>query len=139
MRNIKRYSELIKYTTFIDRFRYLKEYGTVGEETFGVNRYLNQNFYRTSEWKKVRDQVIIRDLGCDLGIEGRQIYRGMLIHHMNPISIEDILERRDAILNPEFLITTTFETHQAIHYGDEDMLIKDPVKRYKNDTCPWKR
>lgn len=125
--------------TFEERFRYLKLDGKVGETTFGLDRYLNQMFYKSDEWKAVRDKIIIRDSGCDLGIEGREINGRVLIHHMNPISKEDILNKSDFLLNPEYLICTIKSTHDAIHYGDENLLIKDPIVRTKNDTCPWKR
>ena len=135
---IRTYSELIQLPTFEERFRYLRLKGSVGKETFGLDRYLNQNFYRSSAWKRVRDQVIVRDNGCDLGIDDRIIYGKILIHHMNPINDEDILNMTDILLNPEYLICVTLDTHNAIHYGDEDLLIKEPVVRFKNDTCPWK-
>lgn len=137
--SIKTYSELIRFSTFEERFRYLKLDGKVGETTFGFDRYLNQMFYKSDEWKAVRDKVIIRDSGCDLGIEGREINGRVLIHHMNPISKEDILNKSDFLLNPEYLICTIKSTHDAIHYSDENLLIKDPIVRTKNDTCPWKR
>ena len=135
---IRTYSELIRLPTFEERFRYLRLKGSVGKETFGFDRYLNQNFYRSSAWKRVRDQVIVRDNGCDLGIYDRIIYGKILIHHMNPINDEDILNMTDILLNPEYLICVTLDTHNAIHYGDDDLLIKEPVVRFKNDTCPWK-
>lgn len=113
--------------------------GTVGKDTFGFDRYLNQKFYRSAEWKRIRDQVIIRDNGCDLGINDRMIHGRILIHHMNPITDKDILNVTDALLNPEFLICVTHETHNAIHYGDENQLVSAPVVRRPNDTCPWKR
>ncbi len=138
MKTIKRYSELALLPTFEERYAYLRLNGTVGRETFGFDRYMNQAFYRSPEWKRVRDEVVIRDSGCDLGIEGREIYGRVLIHHMNPISPEDIRFRSDILLNPEFLITTVHSTHLAIHYGNEDFLILAPVQRVKNDTCPWK-
>ena len=136
--SIRTYSELIRLPTFEERFLYLQLSGSVGKETFGFDRYINQNFYRSAAWKRVRDQVIIRDNGCDLGIEDRIIYGKILIHHMNPINDEDILNMTDILLNPEYLICVTLDTHNAIHYGDEDLLIKEPVARFKNDTCPWK-
>ena len=117
--SIRCYSELILLPTFEERYRYLRLNGAVGEETFGFDRYMNQVFYRSPEWKQIRDVVIARDMGCDLGIAGREIYRRPLIHHMNPIRPEDIRERRGMILDPEFLITTIHETHLAIHYGDK--------------------
>lgn len=137
--SIRTYSELIKLPTFEERFEYLKLDGVVGEATFGFDRYLNQIFYRSPEWKAVRDDVIVRDNGCDLGIEGREIYGRILIHHMNPISKEDILNRSDFLLNPDYLISTIKNTHDAIHYSDSSILILDPIVRRPNDTCPWKR
>lgn len=136
---IRTYSELVQLSTFEERYRYLRLLGAVGKETFGFDRYLNQLFYRSPEWKEVRNQVIIRDNGCDLGIEGREIQGRVLIHHMNPITAEDIRERSDLLLNPEFLITTVHNTHQAIHYGDESLLILTPTIRSRNDTCPWRQ
>lgn len=137
--NIKTYSELITLPTFEERFKYLKIGGKVGVDTFGFDRYLNQIFYRSDEWKSIRDEVIIRDNGCDLGIEGREIYSRIIVHHMNPITKDDILNRSDFLLNPEFLICTIKLTHDAIHYGDSSILLTEPVIRTKNDTCPWKR
>lgn len=136
---IRTYSELITLPTFEERYQYLKLGGRVGEDTFGFDRYLNQIFYRSPEWRSIRDQIIIRDNGCDLGIEGREIYGRILIHHMNPISVDDIVKRSELLLNPEYLICAVKSTHDAIHYGDESSLILDPVVRTKNDTCPWKR
>lgn len=136
---IRTYSELIKLPTFEERYRYLKLNGRVGEETFGFDRYLNQAFYKSDEWRKVRDEVIIRDNGCDLGIPDREIYGKVMVHHMNPITAADIRNRSDFLLNPEYLITTVKNTHDAIHYGDEDLLITAPPERSKNDTCPWKK
>ena len=135
---IKTYSELISLQTFEERFRYLQLKGSVGKDTFGFDRYLNQNFYRSATGKRVRDQVIIRDNGCDLGIEDRLIYGKVLIHHMNPINARDILDLTEFLLNPEYLICVSHMTHNAIQYGDEDLLIKEPAIRTKNDTCPWK-
>lgn len=137
--SIKTYSELITLPTFEERFEYLKIGGKVGVDTFGFDRYLNQIFYRSDEWKSIRDEVIIRDNGCDLGIEGREIYSRIIVHHMNPITKDDILNRSDFLLNPEFLICTIKLTHDAIHYGDSSILLTEPVIRTKNDTCPWKR
>lgn len=139
MRIIRTYSELMTLPTFEERFEYLKLDGIVGQETFGFDRYLNQIFYKSSEWKSVRRYVIIRDNGCDLGIEDREIHGRILIHHMNPITKDDILQRSEFLLNPEYLISTIKNTHDAIHYGDSDLLIKEPIVRYKNDTCPWRR
>lgn len=139
MRKIRSYSELSKLNTFEERYRYLKIGGRVGEETFGYERYLNQVLYRSARWKSARNKVIIRDCGCDLGIEGYDIHGRILVHHMNPITLEDIEENRDEVFDPEFLIATTHNTHNAIHYGDESLLILAPVIRIANDTCPWKR
>lgn len=137
--NIKTYSELVLLPTFQDRYRYLRLNGKVGKETFGFDRYMNQFFYRSPEWRRVRDLVITRDEGYDLGIQGREIFGRIIIHHMNPISPEDIRDRSDFLLDTEYLIATTHDTHLAIHYGDEHLLIKEPVVRRPNDTCPWKR
>ena len=138
MKNIRTYSDLITLPTFKERYEYLKLDGIVGEETFGFDRYINQIFYKSKEWLEVRDYVIIRDNGCDLGIESHEIHNRILIHHMNPIRKEDILNRSDILLNPEYLITTTKRTHDAIHYGDKNILLDTPIERIKNDTCPWK-
>ena len=137
--NIKTYSELSKLTTFEERYRYLRLGGRVGEETFGFDRWINQMFYKDPEWLKIRDEVIIRDNGCDLGIEGREIYSRIIVHHMNPITKADILDRSEFLLNPEYLICTVKNTHDAIHYGDESLLITLPMERSPNDTCPWRR
>lgn len=136
---IKTYSELVKYKTFDERYSYLKLSGAVGETTFGFNRYLNQMFYNSPEWRRVRDLVIFRDNGCDLGIEDREIYGQALIHHINPITADDLIKRTDLVLNPEYLITTTLSTHNAIHYGDESLLFLNLNERTKNDTCPWRK
>ena len=136
---IRTYSELSTLTSFKDRFRYLKLDGAVGKATFGFDRYLNQLFYRSQRWRKIRDEVIVRDCGCDLGIEGYEIYKYAMIHHMNPITAKDIQDESEYLLNPEYLITTTQQTHNAIHYGDEDLLLTMPVERTQNDTCPWRR
>lgn len=135
---IRTYTELSRLTSFKDRFRYLKLNGSVGTDTFGFDRYINQNFYRSSEWRSIRDQIIVRDNACDLGVEGYEIHGRIYIHHMNPILLEDIENRTEFLLNPEYLIATTHNTHNAIHYGDENLLIVAPVERSKNDTCPWK-
>ena len=139
MKNIRTYSELIKLQTFEERFQYLQLNGRVGEETFGFDRYLNQKFYNDPEWLRIRDQVIIRDNGCDLAMPDREIKTQILVHHMNPIDKEDILRRSDFLLNPEYLICTIKATHDAIHYGDESKLIIMPPERRPNDTCPWRR
>ena len=136
---IRTFTELSNLQTFEDRFRYLQLNGTVGKETFGFDRFINQEFYRSTEWKAVRDLVILRDNGCDLGAEGREIYGKIYIHHMNPVNPKDIQTKSEFLLNPEYLITTTHTTHNAIHYGDETLLIKAPVNRSKYDTCPWKQ
>lgn len=140
MNNIKTYSELITIPDFIDRYRYLKMNKRVGEETFGFDRYLNQHFYKLREWKEVRNYVIIRDNGCDLGIGDREIPDGVpiIVHHINPINIKDIVNKMDWILDPEFLICTTKRTHDAIHYGDETLLFTDLIIRMPNDTCLWR-
>lgn len=137
---IRTYSELITLPTFEERYRYLRLDGQVGIETFGFDRYLNQTFYRTDkEWLSIRDEVIIRDNGCDLGILGREIHSRIIVHHMNPITKEDILRRTKYLLDPEYLICTIKRTHDAIHYGDESLLMLGPIERTKNDTCPWRR
>nr|DAT83167.1 MAG TPA: HNH endonuclease bacteriophage, HNH Endonuclease, DNA.52A [Caudoviricetes sp.] len=136
---IRTYSELSMLPTFEERFQYLQLKGAVGEETFGFDRFINQQFYRSPEWKRIRDIVILRDNGCDLGIEGYEIRERILIHHMNTVSVRDLEARSEFLLNPEYLITTTHNTHNAIHYGDEELLITAPKARVLNDTCPWKR
>lgn len=139
-KNIRTYSELSKLKTFRERYEYLKLDGTVGEETFGFDRYINQMFYKSEEWKRIRNYVITRDNGCDLGIQDRKIIDSViLVHHMNPITKEDIINKNEILLDPEYLITTIKPTHDAIHYGDESLLADDLVIRSKNDTCPWKR
>ena len=137
--SIRTYSELITIPTFKERFEYLKLNGKVGEETFGFDRYLNQSFYKSPEWRSARDYVIIRDLGCDLAMEGHEIFGKIIVHHMNPISMHDIINRTEYLLNPEYLISTIKNTHDAIHYGDGSLLITGPIERSKNDTCPWRR
>ena len=129
---------MIKLPTFEERYEYLKLDGKVGEETFGFDRYINQEFYRSNEWLKVRDSVIVRDGGCDLAIEDREIVGKILVHHMNPITIDDILNRSEFLLDPEYLICTIKNTHDAIHYGDSSLLITALIERRKNDTCPWR-
>ena len=136
---IRTYSELILLPTFEERFQYLRLNGKVGEDTFGFDRYLNQVFYRSQRWKQIRDFVIIRDNGCDLGVEGHKIYERILIHHMNPITRYDIETESELLINPEYLITTIHNTHNAIHYGDESLLLTAPVERTKHDTCPWRQ
>lgn len=138
---LRTYTELSKLKTFKERFNYLKIEGKVGEETFGYDRYLNQMLYKTKEWRDIRNYVITRDCGCDLGILDREIIDELImIHHMNPITKEDILNRNPIVFDPEYLITTIFITHQAIHYGDESLLYNsEPIVRTPNDMCPWKK
>jgi hypothetical protein len=136
--SIKTYSELITIPTFEERFQYLKMQGMVGEETFGYDRYLNQLFYTSPEWRRVRRDVIVRDNGCDLGIWDREIQGLITVHHINPITIDDIRNRSDFLLNPDYLICVSDLTHKAIHYGDDRLLIAAPVERRPNDTCPWR-
>ena len=136
---IRTYSELITLPSFEERYRYLKLGGSVGKETFGFDRYLNQDFYRSKEWKHIRDEIIVRDCGCDLGISDREIPTRIYIHHMNPISVKDITNATEFLLNPEYLICASHSTHNAIHYGDESLLVVAPVERRKNDMCPWRR
>ena len=136
--SIRTYSELILLPTFEERFKYLQLNGRIGDDTFGFDRYINQNFYKSAEWKRIRDQIIIRDNGCDLALEGYEIYGRILIHHMNPITVKDVELSTEYLMNPEYLICVTHNTHNAIHYGNEKLLMKGPVVRTKNDTCPWK-
>lgn len=135
---IRTYSELITLPTFEERYEYLRLDGIVGEATFGFDRWLNQQFYKDKVWLRIRDQVIIRDGGCDLAMPDREIGGRILVHHMNPITVEDILNRTEYLLNPEYLICTVKNTHDAIHYGDASLLVKDPIERKQNDTCPWR-
>ena len=133
------YSELITLPTFTERFRYLKLSGSVGIETFGFDRYLNQTLYRSSEWKRFRRDIILRDKGLDLACNGYEIYGKIIVHHIDPLTIEDVLRRDPKIFDPENVICTQLNTHNAIHYGDENLLVTEPIIRTKNDTCPWKR
>lgn len=135
----KTYSELVKLDTFEKRFEYLALHGIVGAETFGSNRIHNQDFYRRKEWKDARRFVIIRDNGCDLGIQEREIVDRIYVHHINPITLEDVLNSRPILFDPENLICVSRKTHEAIHYGDKSLLLLDDVVRRPNDTCPWKR
>lgn len=135
---IRCYNDLIQLKTFEERFYYLKLHGKVGEETFGLDRYINQQLYKSRRWQNLRSQVIIRDDGCDLGIDGRQMDNYIVIHHMNPISMEDIEEERDVVFDPEYLICCSSRTHKAIHFGDEKLLLRDPIVRRPNDTCLWR-
>ena len=140
MMNIKTYSELSKLHTFKERFEYLRLDGLVGRDTFGFDRIFNQRFYKSREWKECRDFVIVRDNGCDLGVAGHEIYgQRIIIHHINPFTLEDLERRSDILLDPEYLITTIHTTHNAIHYGDEDLIFKVPIDRSRNDTCPWRK
>ena len=136
--SIRTYSELILLPTFEERFKYLQLNGRVGDDTFGFDRYINQKFYRSADWKRIRDQIIIRDNGCDLALEGYEIYGRILIHHMNPITVKDVELSTEYLMNPEYLVCVTHNTHNAIHYGDEKQIITGPIVRTKNDTCPWK-
>lgn len=131
------YSELRRFETFEDRFNYLKLQGEVGNATFGFDRWMNQMFYGSREWRDARQEVIIRDQGCDLGVPGYEIYDGLLVHHINPLRPEDIHDAADWIVDPEYLITTTHRTHNAIHYGDENLLPRQPVQRHPGDTSLW--
>lgn len=136
---IRTYSELVRLPTFEERFEYLKLRGQVGYETFGPERYLNQELYRSKLWRSIRNKVIIRDESFDLGIEDYEIFDKVIIHHMNPITVEDVINRDPKIFNPEFLICVSDRTHRAIHYGDRKLLPKVAMERSKNDTCPWKK
>lgn len=135
---IRCYSDLIQLNSFLDRYNYLKLKGQVGIDTFGLDRYLNQNLYRSSKWRRTRDKVLIRDNAYDLGIEDYRIFDKVIVHHMNPLTLEDIENDVDEIYDPEFLICCSFNTHNAIHYGDERLLPKLPIERRPGDTCPWK-
>jgi len=136
------YNELIRLPTFEERLSYLLLHGRVGAETFGFDRWLNQHFYRSEEWKQLRRKIIIRDNGCDLGVDGYDIQGAILVHHMNPIVADDIVNCTPYLMNPDFLISTSFNTHQAIHYENADLLKVAPIyptERKPNDTCPWKK
>ena len=136
--SIKTYSELITIPTFEERFEYLQLKGSVGKDTFGYDRYLNQVLYRSPEWKRLRNQIIIRDNGCDLACDGYDVYGKVLIHHLNPITVEDVLARSRKVFDPDNLVCVSHSTHNAIHYGDVDLLVTGPIIRTKNDTCPWR-
>ena len=136
--SIKTYSELITIPTFEERFEYLQLKGSVGKDTFGYDRHLNQVLYRSPEWKRLRNQIIIRDCGCDLACEGYDIHSKVLIHHLNPITVEDVLARSRKVFDPDNLVCVSHNTHNAIHYGDVDLLVTGPIIRTKNDTCPWR-
>lgn len=139
MRKIRTYKELMRIPTFLERFEYLKLDGRIGDQTFGFDRYINQTYYRSKAWKKLRDEVIIRDHGCDLAMPGYDIYSQLRVHHMNPLTIEDIENCTEFLTNPDYLITTTLNTHNAIHYGDASLLLELPKERVPFDTCPWKQ
>lgn len=139
MKTIKTYSEMILLPTFLERFKYLQIGGMVGSETFGFDRYLNQSLYRTAEWKRFRNEIIVRDNGCDLGCDDRTIYGKILVHHINPLTVEDIVNRHSCVFDPDNVICVSLDTHNAIHYGDEELLMLGPIERTKNDTCPWRR
>lgn len=136
--SIRTYSELITIPTFEERFEYLRLKGSVGKDTFGYDRYLNQVLYRSPEWKRLRNQIIIRDDGCDLACDGYDVYGKVLIHHLNPITVEDVLARSRKVFDPDNLVCVSHNTHNAIHYGDVDLLATGPIIRTKNDTCPWR-
>ena len=136
--SIRTYSELITIPTFEERFEYLQLKGSVGKDTFGYDRYLNQVLYRSPEWKRLRNQIIIRDDGCDLACDGYDVYGKVLIHHLNPITVEDVLARSRKVFDPDNLVCVSHNTHNAIHYGDADLLVTGPIIRTKNDTCPWR-
>lgn len=138
--SIRTYTEMIKLSTFEERFRYLQLNGNVGESTFGFDRFVNQYLYqRNKRWKEVRNEVIIRDNGCDLACEDRMMHSRIIVHHMNPLTLRDLEEDSDLVWDPEYLICVSHNTHNAIHYGNEDLLVKAPIERSKNDTCPWRR
>lgn len=134
---IRTYSELRRLQTIEERFRYLTLRGNVGEKTFGFERHLNQTFYRSAEWRQIRNVVILRDNGCDLGIDGYEIHDRVIIHHMNPMVVDDFRNFNPDVLNPEYLITVSHNTHNAIHYGDEHLLPRLPVERRPGDTKLW--
>lgn len=138
MRTIRTYSELMRLPTFEERFKYLKLDGKVGQDTFGFDRYLNQGFYNSKEWKSIRDRIIVRDKGRDLAMEGHEIFSRIYIHHMNPITVDDLVHSSEFLLNPDYLICVSYNTHNAIHYGDENLLATAPIERTRNDTCPWR-
>lgn len=135
---MRSYRELLRLKTFDERFEYLKLSGLVGESTFGFERYLNQMLYNSSEWRRTRNKIIIRDNGCDLGVEGCEIQGTILVHHMNPISVDDLKDFSEDVFNPEYLICVSLNTHNAIHYGDKSLIPQMPIERRPGDTCPWK-
>lgn len=137
MTKIRTYSELSRIESFEDRFYYLELKGILGERTFGFDRWINQEFYKSQQWKRVRNHVIVRDNGCDLGVPGYEIYSGLLVHHMNPLTLDDIKHGEDWIIDPNFLITTSIQTHNAIHFGNETSLPRGPIVRKPGDTALW--
>lgn len=136
---IRTYSDLVKLGTFVERYQYLKLHGVVGGDTFGFDRYLNQVLYRSKEWRDLRHRIIVRDNGCDMALEGWDICGPVTVHHMNPLTVKDVDERNPDIFEPEFLVCVSHNTHNAIHYGDESLLPKEPIERRAGDTCPWKK
>lgn len=137
--NGRSYSELILIQDYLERFEYLKLDGRVGKETFGYERYLNQTLYRSDEWKRFRRDIILRDNGCDLASEGFEIYGKIIVHHINPITIDDVVRRSTKVFDPENVICCNMNTHNAIHYGDSGLLLTGPIIRTKYDTCPWRK
>lgn len=135
----KTYLEMMSFRTFEERFEYLKLNGIVGDETFGSHRYLNQVLYQSPEWRRFRNEILIRDNGCDLAIDGREISSHALIHHINPLTIDDIRNRSPLIFDPNNVVVVSHMTHEAIHYGDSNLLTKDPIIRRSNDQCPWRK
>lgn len=138
LNNLRCYRELIRLKTFDERFEYLKLKGIVGEATFGYDRYLNQLLYTSGEWRRIRRDIILRDNGCDLAVKGYDIPDIIIVHHMNPISVEDLIDFSEDVINPEYLICVSHDTHNAIHYGDKGLLTREPIERKPGDTCPWK-
>ena len=136
---MRTYSDLIQLPTYKERFEYLKLLGEVGKDTFGFDRYLNQNFYKSPIWRKIRNEVILRDNGCDLSHQDFPIAGKIIIHHMNPVDTDDIVYQREVLLNPDYLVCVSHATHNAIHYGDVELLPSDPIERKPNDTCPWRK
>lgn len=136
---IRTYSDLVKLGTFVERYQYLKLHGVIGVDTFGFDRYLNQVLYRSKEWRDLRHRIIVRDNGCDMALEGWDICGPVTVHHMNPLTVKDVDERNPDIFDPEFLVCVSHNTHNAIHYGDESLLPKEPIERRAGDTCPWKK
>jgi hypothetical protein len=137
MMRSRTYTELSSLETFEERYRYLELRGILGQETFGFDRWVNQRFYKSYEWENVRDYIINRDNGCDLGVPGYEIYSGLIVHHMNPISLDEVKHGDDSLIDPEFLITTSLRTHNAIHYGDESLIPREPITRRRGDTTLW--